>query len=98
MPNFGFPRRPPREGLNGGLNPLNWRRGLFRSWVLVSAGWIMSWVIYFVMDGFQGGLSSRGDMAAIPIVLFAPPIALWLFGMAAAWAVRGFDPERQVND
>jgi len=30
----------------------------------------------------------------VPILLFAPPIALWLFGVAAAWAVRGFDPEQ----
>jgi len=27
-------------------------------------------------------------------LLFAPPIALWLFGLAAAWAIRGFDAEQ----
>ena len=98
MPNFGLPRRPPREGLKTDLAPLNWKRGLFRSWVFLSSGWIMGWVIYFIMDGFQGGISSRGDMAAVPIVLFAPPVALWIFGLAAAWAVRGFESDQQVND
>lgn len=97
MPNFGLPRRSPREGQASDLAPLNWRRGLFRFWVLASSGWIMSWLIYFAMDGFQGGLSSRGDLAAIPVVLFAPPIALWVFGMAAAWAIRGFESDRSAN-
>jgi hypothetical protein len=98
MPNFGLPRRSRPDALNGDTAPINWRRGLFRSWVLASVGWIMSWLIYFAMDGFQGGISSHGDMAAIPVVLFAPPVALWLFGMAAAWAVRGFEQDRTTNE
>jgi hypothetical protein len=73
---------------------MNWKRGLFRIWILISAGWIMGWTIYLLLEGVQGSLSSKGDFVEVPILLFAPPIALWLFGLAAAWAIRGFDPDR----
>jgi hypothetical protein len=29
-------------------------------------------------------------MAIIPVVLFGPPVALLLFGIATGWAFRGF--------
>jgi hypothetical protein len=89
MPNFGIPHR---ASANEKREPaaLNWRRGLLRVWLLLSVGWIMGWTIYLIMDGMQGGLSTRGDWIAVPIMLFAPPIALWIFGSAATWALRGF--------
>jgi hypothetical protein len=73
---------------------MNWKRGLFRIWILISAGWVMGWTIYLLLEGVQGSLSTRRDFIEVPILLFAPPIALWLFGLAAAWAIRGFDPGR----
>jgi len=89
MPNFGIPHRA-----TGNEQPiraaLNWRRGLFRVWLLLSAGWIMGWTIYSIMDGMQGGLTTRGDRIAVPVVLFAPPVALGMFGAATVWALRGF--------
>jgi hypothetical protein len=89
MPNFEIPHR---ASANEKREPaaLNWRRGLLRVWLLLSVGWIMGWTIYLIMDGMQGGLSTRGDWIAVPIMLFAPPIALWIFGSAAIWALRGF--------
>ncbi len=54
----------------------------------------MGWTIYLMLEGVQGSLSTRGDFIEVPILLFAPPIALWLFGFAAAWAIRGFEAER----
>ena len=50
----------------------------------------MGWTIYLMIEGIQGGFSTRGDWITVPIVLFAPPVALWIFGSAAAWALRGF--------
>ena len=88
MPNFGIPRRTSGEQR---VRPLNLRRGLFRVWLLVSAGWIMGWTIYLIMDGIQGGLSTSGDLIVVPILLFAPPIALWFFGLAVGWALHGFE-------
>ncbi|MFA5958739.1 hypothetical protein [Hyphomicrobium sp.] len=96
MPNFGIPRRVPANDLRAESSspPLNWRRGLFRVWILVSAGWIMGWTIYLLLEGVQGSLSTRGDFIEVPILLFAPPIALWLFGYASAWAIKGFEIEK----
>jgi hypothetical protein len=87
MPNFGIPRRASDERRE---HPPNLRRGLFRVWLLLSVGWIMGWTIYLIMDGMQGGFSTRGEWISVPIVLVAPPIALWIFGSAAIWALRGF--------
>ena len=92
MPNFGLPRRDA-VALSDARS-VNWKRGLFRVWMLLSAGWIMGWTIYLMLEGAHGSLNSRGDLIEVPILLFAPPIALWLFGLAAAWAIRGFDTEQ----
>jgi len=89
LPNFGIPRRA-NDNEKRERAALNWRRGLFRLWLLLSAGWIMGWAIYLVMEGMQGGLSTTGDWITVPIVLFAPPIALGIFGAAMIWALRGF--------
>jgi hypothetical protein len=32
-------------------------------------------------------------LLSIPVLLFGPPIALFLFGLAAGWAFRGFKPD-----
>jgi hypothetical protein len=92
MPNFGIPRRAS-QAQREEVAPLNWRRGLFRIWLLVSAGWIMGWTIYLILEGVQGGFSTRADLIVVPILLFAPPIALLLFGLAGGWALRGFEPD-----
>ncbi len=85
--------RGPRRGLMEAREdaaPLNWRRGFFRIWLLLSAAWIMGWSIYLLMFAIQEGMKTPGDVMVIPIVLFGPPVALLLFGLAAGWAFRGF--------
>ena len=88
MPAFGIPRRSftpqARE-----LASFNWRRGLLRIWFLLSVGWIMSWTNYFIMHFLQGRFTGN-DFLVIPVILFGPPVALLLFGVAAQWAFRGF--------
>ncbi len=70
--------------------PINWRRGLFRVWLLMSAAWIMSWAIYSILRAMSEGFKTAGDFLSIPVVFFGPPIALLLLGLAAVWAFRGF--------
>jgi len=86
MPAYGIPRRSYTRQVNE-LAPVRWRRGLFRIWLLISAGWIMSWAIYLIMDALEGKFS---NFFAIAIVLFGPPVALLIFSIAARWALRGF--------
>ena len=58
----------------------------------------MGWVIYLIMYGLHGGFKTTGDLLVIPVLLIGPPIALLLFGLATAWAFRGFKPEDKTAD
>jgi hypothetical protein len=92
MSPFGIPRRA--SGVKEHDPTLvNWRRGLFRVWLLFSAAWLMGWIIYLIMYGLRGGFRTTGDFLEIPVLLFGPPIALLLFGVATGWAFRGFKAE-----
>jgi hypothetical protein len=93
MVRYGFPRNPI-GGAEREPVAINWRRGLFRVWLLISAAWMMGWIIYLIMDGLHGGLKTVGDILDIPVVLFGPPFALLLFGVAAGWAFRGFKTDK----
>ena len=93
MANFGIPRRVSNAGINEPTE-VNWRRGLFRVWMLLSAAWIMGWIIYLILYGIKGGFQNSGDFLSIPVLLLGPPFALLLFGLAAGWAFRGFKPDK----
>ena len=93
MARFGIPRRASDIQVNEPTKAVNWRRGLIRVWLLLSAAWIMGWVVYLTIYGIRAGFQSSGDFLAIPVLLVGPPIALLLFGLVAGWAVRGFKPE-----
>ena len=73
--------------------PVNWRRGMFRLWMLVSSAWVMGWLIYFAIK-FMSGEFSTQQMPVVPVVLVGPPLALLLFGLGARWAIRGFDTDQ----
>jgi hypothetical protein len=88
MPSYGIPRRSSSPQVKE-LAPFNWRRGLFRMWLLLSVGWIMSWSNYLIMYVLQGRFT-RNDFLVIPVILFVPPVALLLFGIVTRWAFRGF--------
>ena len=71
---------------------VNWRRGMFRLWILVSSAWLMGWLIYFAIKFMAGELTSP-QIPVVPVVLFGPPLALLLCGLATRWAIRGFDAD-----
>ena len=89
MPIYSIPRRSFREP-HDQPPPLNWRRGMFRIWLLVSSAWVMGWIIHLTIYAIGGGLQTAADVLAVPVLLFLPPIALLIFCVAAAWAMRGF--------
>jgi len=78
--------------------PINWRRGMFRVWVLVSIAWMMGWIIYLIIFGLQGGFKEQTEYLVIPVLLIGPPIALFLVGAATGWAFRGFKHEQITQD
>jgi hypothetical protein len=71
---------------------VNWRRGLFRVWLLLSAAWIMGYGVFLILNAMRGGFQSSGDLLSGLVLLIGPPIALLLFGLMAGWALRGFRP------
>lgn len=98
MHHFGVPRRGinAKTGIDANgtkAGQVHWRRGLLRVWLLVSAAWIMGWIVYLILNGIQGGFQGPSEIIAIPVLLFGPPVALLLFGLMAGWAFRGFKPE-----
>lgn len=93
MPPYSVPRR--FAGKNEDTVPLNWRRGMLRIWLVLSAAWIMGWIIEFLVYGIQGGFRLASDYLAIPVLLLGPPVALLIFGIAVGWAFRGFVPDDQ---
>jgi hypothetical protein len=84
--------RGPRRllGQSKDPTPLNWRRGFFRIWILLSTAWFMGWIIYLMTYAIRDGIKTTRDLMAIPVILFGPPVALFIFGLATAWAFRGF--------
>jgi hypothetical protein len=92
MPRFGIPNRNANQRIRE-IAQVNWRRGLFRVWLLLSAAWIMGWTVYLILNGIKDGVQRSGDLLAIPVLLVGPPIALLLFGVVAGWALRGFVPD-----
>lgn len=89
MAHFGIPRHS-FSAKDEEIMALNWRRGLFRVWLLFCAAWLMGWIIYLIMYGIHGGFKTTSDFLEVPVLLFGPPIALLLFGLATGWAFRGF--------
>jgi hypothetical protein len=93
MPPYSIPRR--RFGLEASKpTPINWQRGMIRIWLLISAGWVMSWAIYLIMHSLEGRFPGS-DFLVIPVLLFGPPVALLIFGVATRWAFQGFQVEDQ---
>jgi hypothetical protein len=48
--------------------------------------------------GVLGDRFKKSDLLVIPVLLFAPPIALLIFGFGAGWAFRGFKVDDSPSD
>jgi hypothetical protein len=94
MPLYSIPRRPFRPEASEPA-AVNWRRGLFRVWLLISAGWIMGWTIRLIMHSLDEGRFPGSDFLEVPVLLFGPPVALLIFGVVTGWAFRGFQLDDQ---
>lgn len=87
-------RRPLGANDNTAM-PINWRRGLFRIWLLLSMAWVLGWSVYLMLYAIQGGFDRNPGLFDLPVLLIGPPLALLAVGAAAIWAFRGFKPDGQ---
>ena len=87
---MSFRNRSGRAFSESKDEPINWRRGLFRIWILLSTAWIMGWTIQLIMSVMRNGVQTTADVLVMPVLLLGPPIALLLFGIGAGWTLRGF--------
>jgi len=76
---------------------LNWRRGLYRLWLLASVAWILGWGVYLSIYTIQYG-ETTNDILKIPVILIGAPAALFAFGHATLWALRGFAPDEHLSN
>ena len=84
-----------RESISNSA-PINWRRGLFRLWLLASAAWILAWGVYSILSAIAHEFVRPEDLLA-RVVFFGPPVALLLCGLAGGWAIQGFRPNGRVE-
>ena len=56
---------------------------------------MLGWSVYLSIWTLRWGIERPGDLLAIPVLLLVPPLALLLFGLATAWAFRGFAPDKR---
>jgi hypothetical protein len=97
MPLHSVARRPFSPPAGEPAAPMNWRRGMFRVWLLLAGAWIMSWTIHLIVDALEGGFKDV-NLLVVPVLLFGPPIALLIFGLATGWAFRGFKLDNPASD
>jgi len=78
------------------MRDMNWKRGLFRTWLVGTAIWIAA-VIYMVVASWPVDLdTSRFTPQVRAHVLLAsewalgPPIAVLIAGLVLGWILRGF--------
>ena len=71
---------------------MNWRRGLYRVWLVLSALWALFLLYLFLVlhDPNSGAFSPGQDISATALWLVVPPSALLGIGVLVGWIARGF--------
>jgi hypothetical protein len=84
---------------------MNWWRGLFRLWLILSACWIGAVVFFLspitacfkvravlsVGNPFDCFDDGVSRTPAVLAIAFAPVLLSFLIGIVGAWVIRGFD-------
>ena len=74
---------------------MNWKRGLFRVWLVASVGWIGYWLWQsWMICGFSINPSPRCaneiPWTGLAIISLSGPLIALVLGLVAVWIVRGF--------
>jgi hypothetical protein len=72
---------------------MNWRRGLFRTWLVLTATWIL--IVGAFAYGHRSDLSAYSAFGLESNAIFAglailPPSFVFCLGVAALWIAAGF--------
>jgi len=72
---------------------MNWRRGLFRIWLVVSASWIAGIGLVAYRDWPQPtqGAADYSEVEIYAAVALGVPLFFFLVGLSTIWAVLGFN-------
>jgi hypothetical protein len=70
---------------------MNWKRGLFRLWLLLSVLWV-AFMVYAAYDDYthRPEQFARNWPKTTVALIVGPPFALFLLGYGLLWIGRGF--------
>jgi hypothetical protein len=83
---------------------MNWRRGLFRLWLVASAAWLaLTTVVAYYSGAFSTPLPPVGftlddplaDIRLFPVFALTPPLIVGVAIFVLLWVVSGFDTRPQ---
>jgi len=76
---------------------INWKKELFRTWVVITTFWALAaggfWSVVIYDD-----LTSAGELLLIVLIIFLPPLALFIIGIFILWALSGFEQKIMPNN
>jgi len=69
---------------------MNWRRGLFRAWLVLSLAWIAAVLVFARFEQTTYGESVFGDPVFWLVFVFGPSLLLAVVMAAVRWVALGF--------
>jgi hypothetical protein len=69
---------------------MNWNRGFFRVWLVLSLAWIGLIGLTGFLWGAAGLLGGKAGAADLLGTMVVPPVGLFVVGYAILWALAGF--------
>jgi hypothetical protein len=69
---------------------MNWNRGFFRVWLVLSLAWIGLIGLMGFLWGAAGLLGGKAGAADLLGTMVVPPVGLFVAGFAILWALAGF--------
>lgn len=91
---------------------MNWRRGLWRLWLVAGLVWIGFWVWFYDLPCMLGlpnpltyggwcsyfGPDDRLNIERALALIFAPPLAAPVLALAGLWIYSGFVPRARKSN
>jgi hypothetical protein len=81
---------------------MNWRRGLWRAWIVFCATWSAFWIVFWLYWAVEEPQTIPPDLSLLDILTQFGPTVLFFWVLTAVayglrWIARGFRGERPGN-